>query len=336
MDQGSFDRENVDDGSGDVAGRRLQRLRDELADEEIPLTFDGPTGSVLLREVIYARRPPRHEGWLPRYGCLVFDGVPDWDELSSPPILVTGDGVDDDVLRRCADGRSSFVVATDVGLVGLANFDRSVEAEVAAVRLPRTGATVVQRTSSGQVRVCTERGVVVWNGSQWLFKTLAEDYVAAVCRTAPVADRTVASGLLELAVHSLAAAGVGATLIWNLDGAAPDDSRGGLVELGRAIRGPALSVTRRAHFASLLSLHGQVDLATIVSADGSVGPLGARLHHSRDAGERIAAVGGARHTSARRFSADVPGAMAIVCSMSGRVTIFWRGAVVAEIDGQAT
>jgi hypothetical protein len=267
---------------------------------------------------------------------LVFDTVPDWDELSPQPILVDGAGVAHDVLRRCADGRSSFTIATEDGLMGLANFERSVEAEVAAVRLPRTGATVVQRTSNGQVRVCTDRGVVVWNGSQWLFKPLAEDYVAAICRAVPEADRTVASGLLELAVHSLAAAGVGATLVWNLDGVAPQDPRNGLVELGRAIRGPALSVTRRAHFAALLSLHGQVDLATIVAADGAVGPVGARLHHTRGAGEHVPAMGGARHTSARRFSADVPGVMAIVCSVSGRVTIFWRGTVVAEIDAHAS
>jgi len=317
--------------SSTIEERRLRRLEEELRDERVRLPLDGPGGRRLLAELAYARRPLHHESRIPGYGALVFDGVPDWDACPQVPLLVPAPDVPAEVLRRYADGRSSFVVVTPEGLTGLATFEHSVEDEGAAVRMPRSGAVIVQRTQRGAVRVCAGRGVVVWNGSRWMFKPRAEDYVRALRQVAPQADLAVLTGLLQLAVHSLASARVGATFVLNLDGHPPDDARGGLVELGRAITGPALSVARRSHFPALVSVQAQVDLATVVAADGSVGPIGVRLDHSVQAGKTVAPMGGARHTSARRFTFDVPEVLAVVVSESGRVTVFHRGEVAAEI-----
>jgi DNA integrity scanning protein DisA with diadenylate cyclase activity len=313
--------------------RRLRRLREELQDERVPISFDGPTGLSLLTELAHARRPVGHEGRIPRYGALIFAGVPDWDQSSQVPLLVPGDGVAPEALRRFADGRSSFTVVTPDGVTGLVNFEHTLEDEVSAVRLQRTGAVVVQRSPEGVVRVCTADGVVLWTGSRWRFKPLAEDYVRVVARFAPQADRAVLAGLLELAVHSLAAERVGATFIWNLDGAPPDDPRGGLLELAGAIQGPPLSAARRGHFPAVRSIASQVDLATVVAGDGSVGPFGVSLDHTVRAGELVPPINGARHTSARRFTFDVPGVLAVVVSESGRVTVFSGGAVAARIHG---
>ena len=314
-----------------IEERRLRRLEEELADEDIRLPITGASGRRLLAELAYARRPLHHESHIPGYGALVFRGVPDWDACPQIPLLVPAPGVPPEVLRRFADGRSSFVVATAEGTSGLATFEHSVEDEGAAVRVQRSGAVVVQRTRRGAVRVCAAHGVVVWNGSRWMFKPRAEDYVRALRQVAPQADPAVLTGLLELAVHSLASARVGATFVLNLDGRPPEDVRGGLVELGRAITGPALSVARRSHFPALVSVQAQVDLATVVAADGSVGPIGVRLDHSAQAGKTVAPMGGARHTSARRFTFDVPEVLAVVVSESGRVTVFCKGEVAAEI-----
>ena len=314
-----------------VQRRRLRRLREELDDERVPLVLEGPSGTHLLAELAYARRPQHHEQHIPGYGALVFAGVPDWDAGPQTPLLVPAEDIPAAVLRRYADGRSSFVVVTPDGLAGLATFEHSVEDEGAAVRLQRSGAVVVQRTRRGAVRVCAGNGVIVWNGSRWLFKRRAEDYVSVLRRLAPHGDGAVLTGLLELAVHSLASARVGATFVWNLDGCPADDARGGLVELGRAIRGPALSVARRGHLPALLSVEAQVDLATVVAADGAVGPIGVRLGHSSRAA-LVPPTGGARHTSARRFTFDVPQVLVVVVSESGRVTVFTGGAIAAEIS----
>src|SRR5581483_4499498 len=231
-----------------IEERRLQRLEEELRDERVRLPLDGPGGRRLLAELAYARRPLHHESRIPGYGALVFDGVPDWDACPQVPLVVPAPDVPAEVLRRYADGRSSFVVVTPDGITGLATFEHSVEDEGAAVRMQRSGAVVVQRTRRGAVRVCAGHGVVLWNGSRWMFKPRAEDYVRALRRLAPHADPAVLAGLLELAVHSLSSARVGATFVWNVDGRPPDDPRGGLLELGRAITGPPLSVARRGHF----------------------------------------------------------------------------------------
>jgi hypothetical protein len=324
-------------GPGDVASertlaRRVERLREELGDEGIPIPAEGEGGDRLLAELVFARRPRQHEGRIPGYGALVFSGVPDWDECSETPVLVPAPAVPADVLRRFADGQSSFTVVMQDGITGLATFEHSMEDEVSAVRLRRSGAAVVQRSPRGTVRLCAGTGVVLWNGSRWRFKPSAEDYVRVVSRLAPHAGLPILTGLLELAVHSLASARVGATFIWNLDGASVEDDRDGLLELGRSITGPALSVTRRGHFPALRSVEAQVDLATVVAVDGSVGPIGVRLDHSPRAGTVVPPTGGARHTSARRFTFDVPGVLAVVVSESGRVTMFSGGAVAAEIS----
>ncbi len=315
-----------------VVLRRLARLREELADENVPLTLDGPSGSRILAELTYARRPPRHERRTPAYGSLIFDGVPDWDSAPHPPLLVGDPSVSTPVLRRCADGGSSFTVVTPEGISGLAVFERSFDDELAAVRLQRCGAVVIQRGQTGLLRVCTANGVVSWDGSTWLHKPLADEYVALITTLAPHADPAVAAGLLELAVHALAAGCVGSTLVWNLDGHALDDRREGLLELSQAVQPPGLSVARRAHFPALVSIHSQVDLATIIGADGTVGPIGVRLNSTRRAISLVQATLGARHTSARRFTFDVPGVLALVVSESGRVTVFSGGGVAAHIS----
>ncbi|MCA1843824.1 MAG: hypothetical protein LC792_11700, partial [Actinobacteria bacterium] len=117
-----------------MQGRRLRRLREELDDEHVPLTVDGPYGNRLLAELAYARRPLHHENHIPGYGALIFPGVPDWDACPQAPLLVPAPDVPAAVLRRYADGRSSFVVVTPDGLSGLATFEHSVEDEGAAVR----------------------------------------------------------------------------------------------------------------------------------------------------------------------------------------------------------
>ena len=73
--------------------------------------------------------------------------------------------------------------------------------------------TIAQRRPCGLLRGCTDDGVVTWDGSSWHFKPMADDYLDLILRLAPHADRAVLAGLLELAVHALAASGVGATLV---------------------------------------------------------------------------------------------------------------------------
>src|SRR4051794_26636841 len=96
--------------------RRLVRLRAELVEEQVPVSIDGPIGEVLLRELLYARDAPAHEGRPARYGAMVINdsrtgaGETARQRLSDLAVAVVPlEGYDLDAARRFADGRSAFL-----------------------------------------------------------------------------------------------------------------------------------------------------------------------------------------------------------------------------------
>jgi hypothetical protein len=304
--------------------RRLGRLREELADEAVPLPVDTRQGLALLEELDYARQPPIHEGRAPRYGALVsIDTAPQLDRLEAI-------GEDLAVLRRLADGRASFVVRGSHSPAGLVYFDHSLEYEASAIALhAETGAYVIQRGATGKVRVCGPDGVVNWDGVQWDFKPLADRHVAPIRRLVPQIDEEVLVGLLELCVHWLSPGHIGASLVVGLDG----DPRK-LLHLDRSgeMDVPSLNVTRRDHFSPLLSLLSQVDGATLVDPDGEVSTVQVGLQWSDLAGQLVAPTGGMRHTSARRFSFDEVSSLVFVVSQDGPASVFSDGALLTAVS----
>jgi len=309
--------------------RRMARLRDELVDNGVPLPIEAAGGRLLLEEIDYARFPPVHEGRIPRYGAIVSFGTrPQWEKLNAPTKLESDD-TDLALLRSFADGRSSFVVRSTGGKQGLAVFDRSLEFEASAARLrAETGAFVVQRVREGLVRVCGPDGVVGWNGVEWSFKPLAEQHAAPVRRLVPQLAPHVLSGLMELCVHWLSAGQVGATLVVSLHGDARDL---GHLDLSGAIVPPPLSVARPDHFPALLSVLAQRDRAAIIDPDGTVAALDVGLSWSERAEQTVGIVGGMRHTSARRFSFEEPGAVVFVVSQDGPATVFSDGSALTVV-----
>jgi hypothetical protein len=305
--------------------QRLARLRDELADEGMPLLVAGPAGDALLEEIEYAMHPPAHEGVAPRYGSIVST------EHKPPagfgvPALMSTDPVELPILRRLADGRSSFVHRMPGSEPRLVFFDRSVEYEASAVRVSSdAGVYVVQRSTHGRVRICGPDGVVVWEGARWWVKPLAPSLAESVLRVVEKADPRVVDGLSELSVHWLSAGRVGATLVMALDDEAPL----GHVGSRASIKIPRLDVTCRTHFPALLSLLAQIDRAVIVRANGEVDTVGVALRFSHDTARVVDPFGGTRHTAARRFSYDERGSFVFVVSAAGPVSVFHAGALIS-------
>jgi hypothetical protein len=312
-----------------LLARRLARLHDELADYAVPLPIETAGGRLLLEELDYARFPPVHEGRIPRYGAIVSFGTrPQWEKLNAPTKLESEDA-DLTLLRSMADGRSSFVVRGTGGKQGLAVFDRSLEFEASAARLrAETGAFVVQRVRDGLVRVCAPDGVVSWDGVEWKYKPLAEQHAVPVRRLVPQLDHDVLAGLMELCVHWLSAGHVGATLVVALRGPA---LALGHLDTSAAIIPPPLSVACRDHFPALLSALGQRDRAALVDADGTVAALDVGLNWGERAERMVGIVGGMRHTSARRFSFEEPGAVVFVVSQDGPATVFSDGTALTVV-----
>jgi DisA bacterial checkpoint controller nucleotide-binding len=73
-----------------------------------------------------------------------------------------------------------------------------------------------------------------------------------------------------------------------------------------------------------------LDRPVDVDADGILRRLGVRLVPSNAAEESVEALGGTRHTSARRYSYDDPFATVIAVSEDGPVSVLRNGEVLAR------
>ena len=306
-----------------VDRRRLERLRDELIDEQVPVPLAGPGGAALLEEVGFARQPPVHEGRPPRYGSIVAG-----DAALEPPSSTTwigSEGLDLAARRSSADGRSSFVVRGLEGRDGLLAVEHTVEHEADLVRFRPPGAVLVQRTAGGLVRVCTDEGIVTWDSMTWRFKPSAQGLTDRVGVLLVDVDRGVLADLLDLGVHWLSAGRVGATVVWHQG----DGALGG-VDRASAIAAPDLELTMRSHRSAWLSLLGQLDRAVVVDRAGALVDVGVTLDASAVASATVPPLGGTRHTSARRFSFDHDDVVVLVVSEDGPVSVFSGGAEVGE------
>lgn len=301
--------------------RRLDRLRGELVDEQVPLPLDGPGGEALLEEVGFARQPPVHEGRPPRYGVVVAVGA----EVVPPAAVswIGAEGLDLAELRRCADGRSSFVARGPDGRTGLMALEHTVEHEADIVRFRPPGTVLVQRTAGGLVRICTHDGIITWDSMNWRFKPSAVQLTERVAPMLADVDPAVLGDLLDLGVHWLSAGRVGATVVWHL-------AEGPLSGVDRAsvVPAPDLALTERAHRSSWLSLLNQLDRAVVVDRVGALAEVAVTLGASAEASDTVPPLGGTRHTSARRFSFDHADAVILVVSEDGPVSVFTGGAEV--------
>ena len=299
-----------------------RRLAEELDEDGIELHDEVAIRHLLLDELDYARRIPMFEGRRPLYGSFSMppgstisdaDGVADLVDLGHMPR---------EVARMFADGRSAFIVNRPDDAAALVCFDRPVQYEAELVRLQElTGARIVQRTAVvGQVRLFTEHVVVAWDGVQWTARPTAAALVPALQRCAPDLKADVAHGLLDLAVHWLSPARVGATIVVHEQG-----FEWAAMDVATKSRAPALSITNQRHFPALFAALLQHDLATLVTADGSVEYLGVGLRASAEAEAAVDSDRGMRHRSAQRFSFDHPSTTIAVVSENGPVTIFRGG-----------
>ena len=244
----------------EVSAGRIQRLRHELRDEQIWVPEDPDLADLLFAELDYARHPHAHEGTAPRYGALIATRQQP-TSIVEPVSFIDVGTVPLDVLRRLADGRSSFVVRAVGSGDRLMCFDRTREFESSAVHLAiATGAFVVQRLGQGWVRLTTLDGIATWDGIRWAKKPLSVRIAECIAPTLPGADPAVLANLVEFSTHWLGAGRVGAAIVWRLDGDARE--LGGL-GFGSAVEIPPLDLTDRTHFAPLLNALSQYDRAAL-------------------------------------------------------------------------
>jgi hypothetical protein len=313
------------DAARRVTPGRLRRLSEELVEDGLGAVERSSRPEVLVDEVDYALNPPRHERRTPSYGSFVLPTSPPerWGERTGLTIVTneTGGTLDDEV-RRYADGLTSWTVRTASGVDQLVVFDRPAGSERDIVVLAgASGAMVVQRHPSGDVRLVGSFGVARRDGLGWQVEPPVDAWLAwASCGFDDAGTDTV-DQLLRFAVHDLGSQGIGATLVYRPAVGAREQ---------RLPAPPPIRIDRPADLAPLRHVLSQVDGAAVFDGSGTLVELGARLVPSADAERTIAAIGGTRHTSARRYSHDDPDAVLVVVSEAGPVTVFRRGEVIGR------
>jgi DNA integrity scanning protein DisA with diadenylate cyclase activity len=185
------------------------------------------------------------------------------------------------------------------------------------------GATIVQRHPTGLVRIVTHDGVYRWSGLGWRHEPLVDQWIDQGAEGD--GDHHVLHRLLEFAVHDLGARGIGAILVYR-----PDESLTLSHEL-RLQTPPKLRITWPMALAPLRHALAQSDGAALFDDEGVLMEIGVRLVPSSEAEVGIDGFQGMRHTAARRYSYDDPGATVIVVSEDGPVTVFRGG----ELSGTA-
>lgn len=306
--------------------RPARRLQAELADDDVDIDADSTLRSLVLDELVYARRPPQFERRTPLYGSMI---VPDDRSLVSTGELVDLIPVSDHplaVARRFADGRSTYLAMQPGGARMLAFFRRSVQYEADLVEIQAdTGAYIVQRTPLHEVtRLFTPTRTVEWSGYRWTSRPNARAQHDLLQPYLPGIAPGVLEGMLELALHWLSPGRVGATLV------VPVSHGDSGLDMQRAVAVPQLSVTTRHHYPALFAALMQTDLAAVVDDDGVVHHIGVGLYSSADADASISPARGMRHRSAARYTYDHPSSVAIVVSEDGPVTVFHRGRPLSE------
>lgn len=314
---------------------RLQRLADELAEEGLPAFVGVPDRVAALVELAYALRPQRFEGRVPTYGALLPPTAGlliEAADLGTPYDLIPVGDVDVQVARRFADGETSFAVRFGDGISHIACFSRNMGDEYDLVGLQvALGGSIVQRHPQGQVRLFGPAGVIRWDGVAWHLDPPIDAWIDRLRSMAPGLPVEGVRPLMRFAVHELAAQRIGATLIWRPgSGDLPANRHEPLVH-----NAPRLRLDSVGEEAALAHALAQTDGAALFDQVPSLIALGIRLAPSADAERTIGAMHGMRHTSALRYSHDDPGAIVIVVSEAGPLTIMLRGQAITSVDPTA-
>ena len=316
------------DTSRQVTPGRLRRLTEELVEEQLGVIERSSIPDVLVDEIDYALRPPRHERRVPSYGSFVLPERPiaEWKATTGLSVVTssTANDMDDDV-RRYADGLTSWTVRTANGVDSLVVFDRSTGSERDLVVLAAaSGAMVVQRHPSGEVRLVGSFGVARWDGLGWHVEPPVTSWLRWATRGLEGYDGDALGHLLRFAVHDLGAQGVGALLVYR-----PGDTPHAHRER-RLVAPPPLRIDHPADLAPLRHVLTQTDGAALFDESGLLIELGVLLVPTSEAEDEVAPIRGTRHTSGRRYSHDDPDAVVIAVSEDGPVTLFRGGDVVGQ------
>jgi hypothetical protein len=341
----------VDDDADERAKKRLNRFRQELADEGISLvendTVDAPWNegkglpllsrydasrieNALVEELLYARATPVHENRRSSYGSILLENYePDRfeDDFSNWHITWIRQDPDIEDCRELCNGLTTFLIRYTNVVVGIAVIPSASEHALSQFA-SQTRSYVVQRHPNGSVRLYGWNRSLAFENDKWVAKRYPQHWARQLLHLAPPnhPHREIAEALMEFCLLTLSPRHIGATLVWLLDGNASELAW----SLSRPSRGvaAALNVRSAGDREVIATLLSSLDGACLIEANGDIAGVEAVLQFSSVATQYVGSAGGTRHASAAKYSFDHPEVLVIVVSSDGPVTVFSDGAAV--------
>jgi DNA integrity scanning protein DisA with diadenylate cyclase activity len=296
---------------------RRDQVKAGLIEWQVVAT-ETPDLEQIVDEVEYALYPPKHEGKLPTYGCIVTTECPLGNGIEMVPA---------DLGREMADGVATFAISCGGKRDHIALLDSAHDEELQLIDLSkRFKGILVHRNAREIVRVFAPKAIHIYEAGEWKVRPYADSVLADVTEAVPQAGFVTLNGLLTVAFHVLSPSNVGTTLIWWLDNV------DNLPQGGTSLSMLAMNVKQKNHYPAIRSLLRKHDGAVFVSPDGRLLTLGFQLKYSDIAASIISQTGGTRHTSAKRFSYDEPRVVAVTVSEDGPVSVFSDGIKVTELE----
>ena len=306
--------------------RRRERLKAELADEEVDLELDSddPRFELVLDEIAYARHPPIHEQHRNSYGALVFDD--DNNESSGllgnrPPTCLCGynhvgsflsrydynekSRTDLRRLRQMCDGLTTFLVRRPSGPATL--FEFTVPADELRLTGNRQPITVL-RTPAGSIKVFAPSRIYTFDKDEWSARPYAIDAARRLrdilLEGAPKPPMSHApfqflDQIVSFCLHVLSPRHIGATFVWRPVSDQDWEQSPYIADAGSALPARARFAPGWQHPYRLATFLSAADGACLVAPNGEVERVEAKLTSTKDAIRLVPAEGGLRHTSLR-------------------------------------
>jgi hypothetical protein len=328
--------------------------------KELGIIVPQQLRDAVIRELSYAIEPPLHEGALPSFGAIITASRKPLVDMVEEAYRGRECRLDtDDVMRRAADGVRCFYChyVVDGRTVRCSLWISDVTAFASEVALfslrdeavfkstghpphrpnPPNDVMVVQRNSSGEVRLLSCSGILSISQGQWRrrdyqYSLKLEEFCTAsekIDADKKIKLEKVYRSMARLAVHILGAQKIGATLIVENDPGELSRSDERIIESERSldVSKVALEITKKTDQTIIAHLLAHNDGAAIFSSDGLLLSVKNWLTAKPSLEDSIQNPGGTRQLSAMCASRHMT-LPVITVSSDGPVRAFFQGVLV--------
>jgi hypothetical protein len=302
----------------------IKLLKQQISERKLPVDLNAYYTDSLLNEIIFAVNPPIHERNIPKYASMiVVSKKVSLKHINSIGEIINISKLPEEYSRMLANANQSFYLIIGKKKIILC-LKTQLNNEIDYMKFAVANRVfIVQRFSDGEVKIFTDRNIIIYKKNHWIQKEYSFISNSKVFDVLPMnALNNCISIILEFCFHVLSPRNIGATLLLKLN-TNPVQSK--YLEQGIDIAGLNLNILNQFHSGAIANLIRQNDGAVLIDHNGTVTNFHSTIRNSERSNTVINKFKGTRHTSARRLTYDLPNIIAFVVSEDGPVMVFSDG-----------